>query len=123
MLRYLFKKNQECFHEKISPDVFAGYCPDCGEYVENQWFLARCGCCGIKHKTIIIKGKIRPEHRFCTNCGDNHYIIEKLDKINFIDINYAVIVKEIILNTKKSFIQTWVDKEITPMILIAQKCL
>lgn len=120
MLGYLFKKRNECFHPQISPDVYAGYCPDCGEYVENQWFMARCSCCGIKHKTIVCRGQIRPVNKYCTNCGSRVYEVEKLEKINFIEINYAVIIKKSINNAKKSFIQTWVENDF-PIGLITQK--
>jgi len=106
-------KQEECSHEKITPDVESGYCPDCGEYVENQWFLSRCACCGIKQKTIIIKNKISTSTKFCRNCGNNSFIVEKINKINFIDINYAVVIKNIFSNKKTSFTQSWAEpKEI-----------
>jgi len=106
----LFNK-PSCTHEKITPDMLAGYCPDCGEYVENQWFLTRCTCCGIKQKTIFLRGKISSENKFCKNCGSNYFGIEKLNKITFIDIHYAAILKQVIDNRKKSVIQTWVENE------------
>ena len=37
---FLFKK-KECTHDKISPDKSGQYCPDCGKYVENKWFLVK----------------------------------------------------------------------------------
>ena len=121
MLRYLFKKNQDCFHLKITPDVFAGYCPDCGQYIENHWFITRCGCCGIKQRTKIANGEITAETNFCKNCGNNSFVVEKLSKINFIDINYAIVIKHIVKNVKQSFVQTWVDREIVPIKLIPQQ--
>ena len=108
MFRFLFEK-EECYHEKITPDVDSAYCPDCGEYVQNRWFLSRCACCGIKQKTIILKGKISTSTNFCRNCGSNSFIIEKINKINFIDINYAVVIKSVFNNKKISFTQSWVD--------------
>jgi len=108
MFRTLFEK-EECYHEKITPDIDSAYCPDCGKYIENQWFLSRCACCGIKQKTIILKEKISTTTKFCRNCGNNSFIVEKINKINFIDINYAIVIKTIFNNKKASFTQSWVD--------------
>ena len=35
----LFKKNKECKHAKVTPDKDICYCPDCGELIENQWYI------------------------------------------------------------------------------------
>lgn len=112
-------KNEECAHYKITPDIEAGYCPDCGEYVENQWFLCRCGCCGIKQKSIIIKGKISADSRFCRNCGSSSFIVERINKINFIDINYAVVIKTVSKNLNAGFTQSWVEprEHVKPKLL------
>ena len=112
----LFNK-PSCLHEKITPNMHSGYCPDCGEYVENQWFMTRCKCCGVKHKSLSIRGKITPQQKFCKNCGSNNFEVEKLEKINFIDIHYAVVLKKIIDNKKKTFIQSWVEQELAPKLL------
>ena len=101
--------NHECKHEKISADKDIGYCPDCGELIENQWFMMRCSCCGIKHKAIVKNGKIVPLDKFCPNCGAKDFIVERVDKINFIDINYAVLVKVVVKNKVQEFVQSWVD--------------
>jgi len=108
MFRILFKK-EECYHEKITPDIDSAYCPDCGQYIENQWFLSRCACCGIKQKTIVLKEKISTETNFCRNCGNNSFIVEKINKINFIDINYAIVIMKVVDNKNISFTQSWVD--------------
>lgn len=60
----VFKNNKVCHHENVRPDVDFAYCPDCGELVENQWFLIRCSCCGVKLKAIMKNGEIIPENRF-----------------------------------------------------------
>lgn len=122
MLRNLFRKNQECYHQNITPDMTAGYCAECGEYIENKWFITRCNCCGVKQQTMVIKGEIKPETKFCKNCGNKSFIVEKLGKINVIDVNYAVVVKQIVDTRKQNFFQTWVEKEV-PIGLIPQKCL
>ena len=108
MFSFLLKK-EECFHDKITPDIESGYCPDCGEYIENHWFLSRCACCGIKQKTIIIKGKISTSTNFCRNCGTNSFSVEKIKKINFIDINYAIVIKNVFKGNPIQLTQSWVD--------------
>lgn len=104
---------EECAHSKITPDVESGYCPDCGEYIENHWFLSRCACCGIKQKTTIIKGKISTSTKFCRNCGSSSFLVEKITKINFIDIDYAVVIKNISTNYKTTYTQSWVGQKNT----------
>ena len=104
-----FNKKNKCKHDKFSPDKDIGYCPDCGELIENQWFIVRCGCCGVKHKAIIRNGQIVPEEKFCHNCGNKTFVVERVNKINFIDINYAVLVKTIIPNEHFEFTQSWTD--------------
>lgn len=91
-----FNFTHKCNHEHIAIDVPYVYCPDCGELIENEWFITRCACCGIKQKAIIKNGEIIPEDKFCRNCGGHEYIVEKLEKINFIDINYAVLLKSVV---------------------------
>ena len=102
-----FKK--ECKHEKFSADKDIGYCPDCGELIENRWYLLRCACCGVKHKAVVKNGKIVPVEKFCPNCGSREFTAERIDKINFIDINYAVLVKTVITKELEPFTQSWTD--------------
>lgn len=106
----LFMKNQ-CSHSKVPATVEAGYCPDCGEYVKNNWYLVRCKHCKIKRKAHLSGDIPVPDTRFCPNCGGFLYEVETLDKINFIDINFAVLKKEIV-NTVKNFVSatTWVEE-------------
>ena len=59
-----FKFNRECEHSRVRPDVDFAYCPDCGELIENQWYLVRCACCGVKLKGIIKNKEIIPEKHF-----------------------------------------------------------
>lgn len=99
----------KCKHDRFPIEQEIGYCPDCGELIENQWFIMRCSCCGVKHKAIYRNGKIVPIEKFCDNCGSKDFIIERVNKINFIDINYAVLVKTVITNQVKEFTQCWVD--------------
>ena len=85
--------NTKCGHEKILPNVEQAYCPDCGKLIENRWFITRCKCCGVKMKAIIKNGNIIPQEHFCSNCGSREYSVEKIEKINFIDIKFAVLEK------------------------------
>lgn len=105
-----FKKTKSCNHFHVAPDVDFAYCPDCGELIENQWYLVRCACCGVKLKGIIKNGEIIPEKHFCHNCGTKDYVIERIDKINFIDISYAVLVKAVVENNNINYTQSWVSK-------------
>lgn len=112
----LFKK-EHCKHPHICPDVDYAYCPDCGELVENQWYLIRCGCCGIKLKGIVKNGKIFPEKNFCHNCGSKNFITERINKINFIDITYAVLLKNVVPNNDFKFTQSWVDAKMRSKLI------
>lgn len=93
-LTNLFKFNKTCSHDKITPDMECGYCPDCGQFITNEWYITRCACCGVKIKACARNGEILPQNHYCTNCGSKEYIVEKLERINFIDINFAVLQKK-----------------------------
>ena len=107
-----FFKNK-CNHDKFPVDKDTGYCPDCGELIENQWFIMRCSCCGVKHKAVIKNGQIVPVEKFCHNCGGKDFVVERVNKINFIDINYAVLVKTIIPCEHFEFTQSWAESKET----------
>lgn len=107
----LFKKNKACKHDKVTPEKDVSYCPDCGELIENQWFITRCECCGVKLKAIIKNGEVMPEDHYCHNCGSKDYSVERINKINFIDINYAVLLKSIIKPTIDELTQSWTDMQ------------
>lgn len=108
----LFNLKKSCKHELVTPDIEAGYCPDCGKYIQNEWYITRCTCCGVKLKTMFIKGEIKPQNHYCSNCGSDEFTIEKLSKINFIDVNYAVLVKKEIESGIKTVrtTQCWEEK-------------
>ena len=110
LLKTLFTSEQKCQHTRVSLDKDFGYCPDCGALIENQWYIVRCACCGIKEKAILKNGKIVPVEHFCHNCGSEEYIVEKLDTIDFININYAVLIqKETETRSERKVTQCWVD--------------
>ena len=79
------------------------------ELVENQWFILRCACCGVKVKAMIRNGKIVPVEKHCTNCGMAEFNVEKLEKVNFINVNYAVLMKKAVHTESFDFTQSWVD--------------
>ena len=95
-LTNLFKFKRACLHEKITPDMEKGYCPDCGKLIENEWYITRCACCGVKLRTMAKNGVVQPQSHYCTNCGSEEFVVEKLATINFIDINFAVLVKKVV---------------------------
>lgn len=118
-LTNLFNLKKVCTHEKITPNMEAGYCPDCGKYIQNEWYITRCACCGIKLKTIARKEKIQPQEHYCANCGSAEYTVIKLPSINFVDINFAVLIKRFVEEEKKaSFTQCWQEKNsVQPKLL------
>ena len=117
-----FNFKNVCTHDKISPDKDTSYCPDCGKLVRNDWYITRCSCCGVKLKTISRHDEIQPQYHYCTNCGAKDFYIEKLEKINFIDINYAVLVKQEVEDTEKyaSTIQCWQERTNEQQRLLTQ---
>ena len=95
-LTELLKFHKKCSHHNVMPNVEQAYCPDCGKLIKNDWYITRCACCGRKLKTISKNGKIIPQSHYCTNCGSDSYLVEKLEALSFIDINFAVLVKNVI---------------------------
>lgn len=107
-----FKFSTKCTHDKISPDMEKGYCPDCGKLIQNEWYITRCSCCGVKMKAMVKNGKIIPQNHFCTNCGSHKFTKEKLEQINFIDINFAALLKrKIELEGMCATTRFWQDPE------------
>lgn len=111
-LTNLFRFKKTCSHEKISPAVERGYCPDCGKLIENEWYITRCACCDVKLKTIAKNGEAIPQYQYCMNCGSTEFKVEKLKNIDFININFAVLIRREIDELKKAFTTTqcWQEK-------------
>lgn len=101
--------SKECTHDKVPLDADYYYCPDCGELIENQWYLVRCASCGLKEIATVKNGEIVPIDNFCHNCGGREYTVERLGKIDCININYAVLIKAIAKNEAEEYSQSWVD--------------
>ena len=101
--------NKKCNHDRVPIDQDYYYCPDCGELIENQWYLVRCSSCGLKVPATIRNGEIIPLEKFCHNCGGCGYEVERLDKIDCININYAVLVKAVVNNEVNEYSQSWIE--------------
>ena len=100
---------KECTHDKVPLDADYYYCPDCGELIENQWYLVRCASCGLKEIATVKNGEIVPLDNFCHNCGSREYTVERLEKIDCININYAVLIKAIVRDETQEYSQSWVE--------------
>ena len=109
--------NKKCTHDNIPIVQDYYYCPDCGELIENQWYLVRCATCGLREPATIRNGEVVPLNKFCHNCGDKSYIVERIDKIDCININYAVLVKTVVENGVGEYTQSWVDSMQTNNVL------
>ncbi len=116
----LFNLNKKCQHERVLPDVEQAYCPDCGKLIKNEWYITRCACCGVKLRTVQRGDKIEPLNHYCTNCGSGEFKPEKLAKINFVDINFAVLHKRVIENENLAYsTQCWQEKtDVQPKLLV-----
>lgn len=108
-LNEIFMPKSKCSHSKVPIEADIYYCPDCGELVENRWYIVRCACCNTKEIATIHNGEIVPLENFCRNCGSKNYIIERIDKIDCININYAVLMREILNNEINEYTQSWVE--------------
>ena len=117
MFEFLLKSS--CTHDKITPDMKAGYCPDCGAFVENHWSIIRCECCGINQKALVKNSKVITDAKFCRNCGSSVFITEKLNNLDIANINYAVVQKTVQKIRKPSVIETWIEQNsYSPMKLL-----
>ena len=105
-----------CTHSKITPDIKAGYCPDCGEFVENHWYITKCKCCGRKHITVIRGGFVVPLNKFCKNCGSKSYTVEEIETPDIVTINYAIVQKKTQNRTVQTILQTWIEKNTPPVL-------
>ena len=117
ILNYLINNRNKCTHKNALISTNEGYCPDCGEYLVKNYYIIRCARCDIKREAKIAWGEIVPSGKYCQNCGEHEFIVEKLDKINFINANYAVFLKENIYNTREIYpeVQIWAEREYQKM--------
>ncbi len=111
MIFRVLSKFFKCSHKNAIPNSNEGYCPDCGEYVRKTYYLVRCSNCGIKRIAKKTFDEIVPVGKYCQNCGEFEYVVEKHEKLNIVDVNYAIEVKE----TQKEFgesekIEIWIEE-------------
>ncbi|MBQ9245260.1 hypothetical protein IJ182_03225 [bacterium] len=111
MIFDFLKKKQGCKHDRIPVDVDEAYCPDCGALVQNKWYLVRCGCCNIKRSAHNHYEEIIPDTKYCPNCGSTEFYIEELDKINFLNVHYAVYKKVVVEQKNLTTRQIWIEKD------------
>lgn len=120
-LTNIFRLKKYCNHDRISPELECGYCPDCGKFIRNEWYITRCACCGVKMKAIARNGEITPQFHYCSNCGAKDYTVEKLESLNFIDINFAVLQKRIVEeDLKTNTTQCWQERTTAQPKLLVQ---
>ena len=114
LIKFIKNKNK-CSHRNALLYSENGYCPDCGQYLVKNYYLIRCSRCDIKREAKLAWGEIVPAQKFCSNCGEQDYYIEKLDKVNFIDAKYAIYLKEIAaeIKTLHPESQIWVEEDST----------
>ena len=114
LIKFIKNKNK-CSHRNALLYSENGYCPDCGQYLVKNYYLIRCSRCDIKREAKLAWGEIVPAQKFCSNCGEQDYYIEKLDKVNFIDAKYAIYLKEIAteIKTLHPESQIWVEEDNT----------
>ncbi len=111
MIFDFLKRKNECRHTRVPIDVDEAYCPDCGALIRNKWYLVRCACCDIKRSAHSHYNDIVPDTKFCHNCGSTEYYVEEIEKLNFIDVHYAVFKQEIVEQQGYTTRQVWVEKE------------
>ena len=111
LIKFIKSKNK-CTHKNALLNSENGYCPDCGQYLIKNYYLVRCSKCDIKREAKLAWGEIVPAQKYCTNCGEQDYYIEKLDKVSFIDAKYAIYLKEIAsqMHTLHPESQIWVEE-------------
>ncbi len=113
LITEFLKSLKGCRHEKVNINFNGAYCPDCGRYVIVKWYLIRCSCCGVKRVAYLdFNDNIKAVEHYCPNCGSTKTYIEEIEKINFVDINFAVHKKETIKqDVIYSTTQVWSESE------------
>ena len=81
------------------------------QYLKKYYYIIRCKHCDIKRKGEVLYQGIYPVDSFCENCGGDDFYVEKLEKINFFDIKYAIISKEVVEEEKpvQEVFQIWTE--------------
>ncbi len=124
MFLSFIKSKNECQHINVPLDVEEAYCPDCGALIKNKWYLVRCKCCNIKRKAHFEYKEIKPNSKFCPNCGGYEFYLEEIKAIDCTNLNYVLHKKEIEYQNNCYVQQIWAEKEENTQIetkLIAMK--
>ncbi len=111
MIFDFFIHKHECKHTHVPVDIDQAYCPDCGALIKNKWYIVRCCCCDIKRAAHIEYDDIKPDTKFCPNCGGTEFYVEELNSLNFTDIKYAIFKKIVIKQENFTTRQIWIEKE------------
>ncbi len=98
---YLFSiltNASKCRHANALLNSNEGYCPDCGVYLKKYYYVLRCSCCAHKREasraSFGTRDEVVPASKYCPVCGGAEFYIEKYEKLNITDINFAIEVKE-----------------------------
>lgn len=112
LISEFIKSLRGCRHKHVPVTSNGCYCPDCGQYVVIKWYLVRCSCCGVKRVAFLdFNDNVKAVDNFCPNCGSTATYVEELCKINFVDINFSVHKKEIIIPySVNSRTQVWAEQ-------------
>ena len=111
MIFDFFKNKHICNHKNVPIDVEECYCPDCGELIKNEWYIIRCACCNIKRESHLEYDNIKPNSKFCHNCGSTDFIIEKIESLNCVTSRFAIVKKIIVKQQFSSIHQIWIENE------------
>ncbi len=108
---FLFKGN--CTHTSFDPVGINQFCPDCGKEIRVAFKIVRCSCCSTRKSAKLIFKRIIPDEKYCSKCGSNDYYVEKKERIEFFDLRYAIILKEIVENSSIEDFRTqiWIENE------------
>jgi hypothetical protein len=108
-----FSRRTKCQHDKITPHSIWNYCPDCGKEISIRWFILRCNSCSAKRESKLYLNTLLPVDKHCSKCGCSDYYVERKEKVEFFDLNFAVMAKEEINDNYKSgrITQIWVESE------------
>ena len=110
MLKRFIKNIFSCRHKNALKGTNEGFCPDCGKYLKKRYYVVRCADCDVKRIAKKRFDEITPVDKFCTCCGSSDFVIEQYENLNFVDINYAIEVKEVIEdNSAINELEIWVD--------------
>jgi len=111
LLFSLFKK--KCNHKKLTPFSVGNFCPDCGQEIEISWQILRCEHCQNKRKARVILNSTMPEDKFCRKCGTSNFYVEKKERLEFFDIEYAIFSKKEMNSSleSKQILHIWIEKE------------